>query len=129
MPVAVRGLRELNQALRRADRTTRAEFRTGFRKIAEPVRLEAERLALSEITRITEPWARMRTGVTSKLVYVAPRQRGIKGRGDDPRRRPKFADLMMNRALAPALERKKGEVEHDIEKLIDHVADEFETGA
>ncbi len=129
MPVAVRGLRELNQALRRADRTTRAEFRTGFRKIAEPVRLEAERLALSDITRITQPWARMRTGVTTKLVYVAPRQRGIKGRGDDPRRRPKFADLMMNRALAPALERKKGEVEHDIERLIDHVADEFDRGA
>ncbi len=127
MPVAVRGLRELNQALRRADRTTRAEFRTGFRKIAEPVRKEAEQLALSDITRISEPWSRMRTGVTTKLVYVAPRQRGLKG--PNSRKRPKFADLLMNRALAPALERKQGEVEHDIERLIDHVADEFETGA
>jgi len=129
VPVAVRGLRELNRALRAADRTTRAEFRTGFRKVAEPVRAEAERLALSEITRVTEPWARMRTGVTSKLVYVAPRQRGIKGRGDDPRRRPKFADLLMNRAMAPALERNKARIEHEVERLLDHVADEFETGA
>lgn len=128
MPVAVRGLRELNRALRAADKTTRAEFRTGFRKVAEPVRADAERLALSDITRITQPWARMRTGVTTKLVYVAPRQRGIKGRGDDPRRRPKFADLMMNRALAPALERNKGKVEHEIEVLLDHVGEAFETG-
>ena len=91
--------------------------------------MEAEQLGRSEITRITEPWARMRTGVTAKSVYVAPRQRGIKsGRGDDPRRRPKFADLMMERALAPALERKAGAVEHGIEVMLDHVVEKFETG-
>ncbi len=124
--VSVRGLVELNRALKAADKTTRAEFRLGFRKVAEPVRLEAERLALSDITRITEPWARMRTGVTTKAVYVAPRQRGIKsGRGDDPKRRPKFADLLITRSLVPALERKQGEVERGIFKLVDHALDVF----
>jgi hypothetical protein len=45
----------------------------------------------------------MRVGVTQRLVYVAPKERGVKGRGDLQRRRPKFADLMQARAMQPAL--------------------------
>ena len=110
-----------------ADKQTRTEFRAGMRKVAEPVRLEAERLARSDITRITEPWARMRTGMTVRHVYVAPRQKGVRGT-DNPKRRRKFADLLMTRALAPALEAKKGEVEGRIERLIDSISDEFNDG-
>lgn len=46
----------------------------------------------------------MRTGVTREAVYVAPRRRGVKGR-DRSRRRPRFADILLERAMQPALQR------------------------
>ncbi len=67
----------------------------------------------------------MRTGITQKLVYVAPRRRGLKqGRG----KRPNLAPLMMGRAMEPALEKNRPEVEREIERLLDTVADDFNRG-
>ncbi len=122
--VRLAGFRELNRALARAEKETRTEFRVGFRKIAEPVRVDAEMLARQNITRITEPWARMRTGVTQRLVYVAPRERGVK-QANSARKRPKFARLLMDRAMQPALERNEGKIVAGIETLLDHVGETF----
>jgi hypothetical protein len=69
----------------------------------------------------------MRIGVTRTLVYVAPRQRGVRGQG--PKRRPNLADLMMSRAMEPALERHAGELEANVERMLDRVADQFNHGA
>jgi hypothetical protein len=71
-------------------------------------------------------WSRMRVGVTRNLVYVAPRQKGTRGRG--PRRRPKFADLLMGRAMEPALERNTPGIERHFDQLLDQVADGFNRG-
>lgn len=75
-----------------------------LRELAEPIRADAESLALSSITRIGISWSRMRTGVTRRVVYVAPKQRGVKS-ATNPRRRPNLATLLEQRAMTPALER------------------------
>jgi hypothetical protein len=63
-----------------------------LRAAAEPVRADAERLAVETIPRIGVPWSRMRIGVTTTSVYLAPRQRGAKL---PKRRRPNLAALLL----------------------------------
>lgn len=124
--IHVEGLRDLQRAFRRADPLLRKELRVGLRKAAEPVRSSAEQLALSQIPRMTVPWSRMRVGVTQREVYVAPRQRGLKTRGPDPRRRPNLFDLLMGRSLEPALAQNIGGVERELEHVLDVVGHEWE---
>lgn len=126
--VTVIGLRELTTAFAKIGGEVQTEFRASERQIAEPIRRDAESLAGSQIRNMhrSPRWMKMRTGVSRSLVYVAPRQRGVKGRGYDPRRRgKKFADLMMNRAMDPALKRHTAEVERDVTQLLDRVAQKF----
>ena len=92
--VAVRGLRELNRTFKHAPKDVRRAIRDEYRTVAEPVRSTAATLAASSIRRIGPKWSQMRTGVTQRLVYVAPKQRGVKTRGADPRRRPNLGDLL-----------------------------------
>jgi len=133
VPVAVEGLRELSAALAKADREVKLGWRRGLRQVAEPIRLEAESLARSEITRIGPRWYKMRTGVTRKLVYVAPRQRGVRWNKKNPgyrfnMRRPNLADLLMNRAMEPALHHHEHQIENAVEHLLDEMADDFNHG-
>lgn len=123
--VRVRGLRELNRAFARADRKLRLEKNDALRRAAEPVRDEAEQLAATEISRIGIPWSRMRVGVTTKVVYVAPRERGQK-RGS--RKRPNLAGLLMGRAMQPALDRNREHVIDRIDDLLADVGREWERG-
>jgi hypothetical protein len=125
--IRVRGLADLNRALARADRDVRLGVRRELREVAEPVRADAERLAVSGIRNVHEgdPWSRMRVGVTRSLVYVAPRQRGA-ARG--PRRRRNMADLLAVRAMEPALDINRPLVERNLEEMLDDVADKFNQG-
>src|SRR5262245_35698478 len=99
-----------------------------MRQVAEPVRQDAEQSALSGIRRMpgSPRWARMRVGVTRTVVYVAPRQRGTRGRR--PGGRPNLAGLLMDRAMQPALERHEHETTAAFERLLDEVADGFNHG-
>lgn len=120
--VRVKGLRELQRALKQADKETRLGVRAELRNVAEPVRQEAAQLAGSQIRRNTPAWAAMRTGVTQKSVYVAPKQRGTK----NPRsKRKNLAGLLAARALEPALDRHESETVHRFERMLDNVADRF----
>jgi hypothetical protein len=101
--VVVHGLREIELLAKSKGREASRTLNKELRAVAEPIRSDAERLATSNITRIGPRWGKMRVGVTQRLVYVAPKERGVKGRGDLPRRRPRFADLMQARAMQPAL--------------------------
>jgi hypothetical protein len=131
VPVVFSGFRELNLAYKGAERDVRLRWRASLRKVAEPVRRDVERLALSSIRRMpgSPKWARMRVGVTQRVVYVAPRQRGTRGRG--PRSRgantgpPSFADLLADRALEPGLERNEEQMFRDVEQLMDRIAADF----
>ena len=128
MPVIVQGLGDVNAAFAKTDRDLRLGWRKGMRQVAEPVRQDAQASALSDIRRMpgSPKWARMRTGVTRTMVYVAPRQKGVRGR--TPARRPNLADLLMDRAMQPALERHKHEITARFEQLLDQVADNFNHG-
>ncbi len=126
--VRVNGLRELQAALSKASKESRVGVRSALRDVAEPVRRDAEVLALSEVTRMTEPWSEMRTGVTRTSVYVAPKKRGVKGRGAAGSRRPKFGTLLMERAMQPALDKHQAETERRLEDALDKVADHFNRG-
>lgn len=124
--IRVKGFREMQRVLKVAPRDLRLEMRRELRGVAEPVRLDAERLARSRITRIGVPWSQMRVGVTQRLVYVAPRQRGVKARGDRRYRRPNLADLLMGRAMEPALAENEGRIVNRLEHVLDIVGREWE---
>jgi hypothetical protein len=119
MTVIVKGLREVNAAFAKTDRDIRLGWRAGMREVAEPVRRDAEASASASIRNMpgSPRWSRMRTGVTRTMVYVAPRQKGA--RRNPYARRPNLADLLMDRAMEPALARH----EHEIEERIDHLVD------
>lgn len=128
-PAVLRGQRELLAALVHADRETRLGIRADLRHVAEPVARDWETLALERIRNMSRSpkWARTRIGVTRRLVYVAPRQKGARGRGPKARGR-QFAGLLLTRAMEPALERHRGQIEHDLERTLDLIADDFNRG-
>ena len=121
--IKVDGLRELQAAFRRADRKMARDLRKELREAARPVADEAERLALSEIRNMTERWAMMRVGAGAREVYVVPRLRGTKNRN---RKRPNLKDLLLDRAMEPALEREREHVVERIQHVLDTVASEWE---
>lgn len=125
-------MRELSAAFAKADRDVRLGWRHELRDVAEPVRRDAEALAKEQIPRIGKRWARMRTGVTRKIVYVAPREKGNRRTGpvSEARRRAdkKFAGLLMDRAMEPALEAHEAEIEQRIDHALDVMADDFNHG-
>lgn len=123
--IAIKGQQQLIRAFRVADKATARALRDEFRQVAEPIRADAEGLAAETIPRIGPRWSRMRVGVTTRVVYVAPRERAVRNY-DDPRARPKFADLMMGRAMEPALDRNRDRVEQAAERALDHIADIWE---
>ena len=126
--VRVLGLAELERAFGRADRAVRADMRDALAEAAAPVRSDAQRLAGQNISRLGagRPWSRMRIGVSRTVAYVAPVERGIKGRGGQRLRRPKFGTRLMNEAMQPALDMNAAQVERRVEKLIDEVANVWE---
>lgn len=136
MTVVVHGLRELEGAFSEAGGQLKRGLNRNLQHAAEPVARTAEGLAQTRVRNMTSDWAQMRVGVTSTLVYVAPVKRGIKGRGDDPRRRsaptktggPAFADLLMNRAMEPALARHENQIVGEVEEILDRATEEFNRG-
>jgi hypothetical protein len=125
--VTVRGLRELQTAFAKADRDARLGLRAELRTVARPVQQEAQALALGTIRGMPQSprWAGMRIGVTRTAVYVAPRQKGVRG---GPKSRPNLAPLMMDRAMEPALDRNRDRIVHDFEHVLDTMADDFNHG-
>ena len=125
MATAVRGLADLQRALKTADKNVRLGVRRELRQVAEPVRADAQELAAAEIRNIGPAWSRMRTGVTRRVVYVAPRQRSRASRTNPRLRRPNLAGLLMGQAMEPALQRHQPQIEREMEQMLDRVADQF----
>jgi hypothetical protein len=118
--IKVHGLRELEVALSRYNRDVKKTVNHALREAAEPVRAGAEGLALSEIRNLGPRWSRMKVGVTSKLVYVAPATRP-RGGGSA---RPNLAPLLMDRAMQPALEQRSEEVYAGLELAVDRLGEQ-----
>jgi hypothetical protein len=122
----VSGLRELQRAFAVADRELSHELTGRLRKVAEPVASDAERLAVQKIRNIGNRWSAMRVGVTRSLVYVAPKQRGVKSRRNRALRRPNLAGLLMDKAMSPALDLNQGRIVHEAENLLDEIGRDWE---
>lgn len=121
------GAEELRRAFIAAGGLFNAEMRNHIRYFATPVARDAEILARATIPNIGVAWAQMRTGATGgkgtvPMVYVAPVQRGTRIRG---KRRPKFADLLLRRAMQPALERNRARILSDIDALLARLERKF----
>ena len=121
-PIRVQGLRELQRAFALAEVGVNRKLKESLRDVAEPVRAQAESLAVSQIPRIGLAWSRMRVGVTARGVYVAPKERSKRGRN----RRPNLAPLLLGRAMEPALESNRGEVVDAFDDLLTDVANLWE---
>jgi hypothetical protein len=124
----VEGLRDLQRAFGRVDKGLARDLKRVLREAAEPVRTDAEQLATANIPRIGIPWSRMRVGVTQRAVYLAPRQRGAASRRNARLRRPNLANLLLDRAMTPALDRNVGWVEESVGSLLDEVGKDWERG-
>jgi hypothetical protein len=129
--IHVHGLRDLQRAFGVASRVLERDLRVGLIGAAEPVRYEATRLAGQKIRNIlsataTVDWSEMRIGVTQSVVYIAPVQRGTKTRGHGGRHRPNLADLLLGRAMEPALEQNVGEVTRRLDAVLDRVGHAWE---
>jgi hypothetical protein len=112
--VVVRGYRELDRAFADISKDLRKEERKQLKEVAEPVRALAEQMAAGNISNIGAYWSRMRLGVTSKVVYVAPKSRKT-GRGSP---RPNLAGLLLDRAMQPALDSKSDQIMSDYERWV-----------
>lgn len=94
------------------------DMNDALRSAGEPVRQDAEALAVSQISRMTIPWSRMRLGIKRDYVYVAPVERGVKSRTQTGRRRPKFKTKLLDEAMAPALERNTDKVAQEMQDAV-----------
>jgi hypothetical protein len=127
--ISVQNLRQMNRALARADKQVKADARKIMREVAEPVASAAEQLALSNIRNMTPAWAKNRIGVTQKLIYVVPAQRGRNTKRNPGRyRRPNLGRLLVERAYDPARERYAPFFEREFERAMDKMARQFNHG-
>lgn len=120
--VHVEGLRELERAFGAADKELRNDLRDALAESAAPVRADAQSLAGSGVIRNLRsgaPWTGMRTGVGRSIAYVVPLERGARSRFS--RRRPRFGDLLLERAMQPALERNLPKIEKRFGEMLDDV--------
>ncbi len=118
--VSVQGFRDLNRALARADKDVRADARKIMKGVAEPVAQAAEMMAATSIRNIGTSWPLMRIGVTTKSIYVVPRQRRRTGGA-----RPNLGRLLAQRAMKPAEARYAPTYRAELERAMDKLADRF----
>jgi hypothetical protein len=115
--VRIEGLRELERAFKLYGRGMERGIREALEAASEPVRSDAQALAVSSIRNIGIPWSRMRIGVTRRTAYIAPQERGRNTRPG--RRRPNLRGLLLDRAMQPALDRNISKVEREIGDALD----------
>lgn len=121
--IRVTGLRELSRDFRKISKDLSKELTKELKNAAEPVRTGAEQLALSRIRNMSSSpqWAVMRIGVSRAqgAVYMVPDQRGGRGSG-----RTNLKNLLLERAMDPALEENADKVKDNINDVLGSVFDD-----
>lgn len=120
--VRIEGLRELERAFKLYGRGMEKGLREAMETAAEPVRLDAQALAVSGIRNIGTQWSRMRVGVTRRTAYVAPQERGRRTQRNPRIGRPNLRGLLLNRSMEPALERNVTNVEDEFKDALNDLA-------
>ena len=115
--IQVENYRELQRAFRQMGSDVAKGKRDELKKLAEPARVETERLARANITNIGSRWSSVRLGVTQRMIYLVPKAR--RGQGS---KRPNLSPLLLREAYEPAVKSKEGEIRHGLEEWLDHLA-------
>ena len=68
--VRIEGLRELELAFKLYGRGMEKGVREALEAASEPVRTDAQTMAVASIPKITIPWSRMRVGVRRRTAYA-----------------------------------------------------------
>ncbi len=123
--VTLVGSTELIATLDAAPDDWQRAWRHGLRFLAEPTRAAAEHNALTDIRRMefSPDWAEMKTVVGITAAFIAPVQKGARGRGS--RQRPNLADLFRDRALGPAEEDNEKRFERDADRLLNKLIEKW----
>lgn len=124
--IRIHGLRELERAFRVADREEAKLLRATLKQTAAPVKRAAEGKAVSRIRNIGGRWSKMRIGFAGQVVYLAPKERGRASRANRQIRRPNLKDLLLDRAMIPALAENESEVVRGIETMLNTVGRKWE---
>jgi hypothetical protein len=130
-PVLVVNLDSINRDLKALGPAISKAAKAGMLQGAEPIRLDAERLAESDISGMKRakkkppPWSIQRDGETIHEVYIAPRERGVKSKTDRSRRRPNFVGVMFDKSYDPAFERGRPGVVQFVDNWLGRVSDAF----
>ena len=135
--VYVQGLDQINKAISASPKAYSKAMHKGLLEAAEPVRKDADQLSLSGLSGMKRakatppPWSIQRKGQTIHEVYVAPNERGYKGKnragqpGYSAERSRKFRELMMGKSYEPALERNRERVVVIVDKWLGSVTREL----
>ena len=93
---------------------------------AAPVQRAAEGRALSSIRKMDLAWSQMRIGQKRSVVYIVPKQKGRRSKANPSLRRPNLKTLLLDRALIPALNSRKDEVEERLVHMLGVVGNKWE---
>lgn len=118
--VAVKGYHELVRSFDRMQGKLKSEVRQELVAVGEPARSAAQSLAIANVRNIGEDWSQMRLGITSALVYVAPRARSRR-RGS---RRPNLAVLLLERSMLPAVRKNEPAILAGLDRMLGRLAGE-----
>lgn len=119
----VRGTTELSRAFAQSGKGLTADIKSRLRYFALPVERDAEG-SLGALGAGRE-WSQQRRGANSQVVYVAPVPRGTR---NPSRKRRNFANRMLLRAMIPALERNRRQIEKNIDGLVARMQRRWERG-
>jgi len=133
--VVVENLGEINSLLNRTGLKLGKAMRKGLLEGAEPIRVDAGRLARANISGLRRtstfagpaPWSIQKKGQTIHEVYIVPKERGKRGnRTDEDRRRADvFVHLMYSRSYDPALARNEPRLRAFVDNWLGSVTTQF----
>jgi hypothetical protein len=127
-PVTVRvdGLRELLRVTDQLPKAVKRDVRNELRKVAEPVRADAQAYFLS---RVSSDRGKTRYGISVRKTGTISVEQRVKSKDRDPRRRrPKFTDLVWERSLEPAAARNEHEVMEGFNRVLDSLERRWRVG-
>lgn len=126
--IRVTGFETVSRGFARVGKTASKNLNKRLKEAIEPVRESAQELGPSRIRNMRRGrsrngvrWDAVRIGVTRRAAYIAPVERGVKGRGNQRLRRPNLTDLVLDRAYEPALAMNRSEVVDRFGRIFDDI--------
>jgi len=118
----VTGLKDLQRSFRRISKDLDKALKVELAAVAEPVRIAATGLAMSEIPNMTDRWSQMRIGMSRYVVYMVPKAHKLRRRGGQESR-PNLSTLLLDRAMTPALDDNTEAISAGMERMLDRLTE------